>query len=115
MSLGCGDDNPATPDGKAAEKHLVVIRDNYFSPAVLTVMSGQTVEWVNLGAAQHTISSSDGCVDSGLWIGPRLATGESFSVVFGAGGVDTSGTIEFMCIDHCSRVNMRGAIIVESP
>jgi hypothetical protein len=44
-----------------------------------------------------------------------LATGESFSVVFGPGGVDTSGTIEFMCIDHCSRVNMRGAIIVESP
>jgi plastocyanin len=71
---------------------VVVIRDNFFDAADLSVTAGTTVTWTNQGNSSqgHTVTSSDGLFDSGV-----LRNGDSFSFTF-----DQPGDYPYVCVNH---------------
>ena len=77
----------------------VSIQDNFFDPADALVAPGTTVEWVNEGSNQHSVTADDGQFDSGM-----LNPGDSFMVTFYG-----SGTLTY----HCSP-SMAGSVTVAS-
>ena len=79
--------------------HAVAIADFAFSPATLTIATGDTVTWTNDDPAVHTATSTTGAFDSG-----DLVQGASFSVTF-----DTPGTYDYLCTPHPT---MTGQIVV---
>lgn len=90
----------ANDEGKSATgAQSVAIRDQSFNPPTLEIPAGTSVNWTNLDATPHTVTSDDGTFDSG-----SLATHESFSYRF-----DTSGTYSYHCADH---PEMTGTITV---
>ncbi len=63
---------PADPGPPANETPLrdpvtweVEVQDNRFSPAELTIQIGDTVKWVRIGNAPHTVTADNGEFDSG--------------------------------------------------
>lgn len=90
----------ANDEGKSATgAQSVAIRDQSFNPPTLEIPAGTSVNWTNLDATPHTVTSDDGTFDSG-----SLATHESFSYRF-----DTPGTYSYHCADH---PEMTGTITV---
>ena len=90
----------ANDEGKSATgAQSVAIRDQSFNPPTLEIPAGTSVNWTNLDATPHTVTSDDGTFDSG-----SLATHESFSYRF-----DTPGTYIYHCSDH---PEMTGTITV---
>jgi len=59
----------------------VTITSAGYSPASLTVVVGSSVTWTNNDNAVHTVTTSDGSINSG-----DIATGSSYSKTFGAAG-----------------------------
>jgi plastocyanin len=93
----------AVPAGVAAApgkpgKHIVLVSDTGFSPAVLNARAGDTVTWVNKGQAPHTATAAGGAFDL------PLAPGASASTV-----LQKPGTISYVCTYH---VYMKASIIV---
>jgi plastocyanin len=82
---------------------LVGIYDNYFDPAVVQVLPGGTIRWVNLGRHKHTVTGL-----TGGW---------------GSGDISPEATFTFRpsrdlnhfyyCRHH--RLQMTGTILVRSP
>src|SRR5829696_309124 len=70
----------------------VMMQDNYFSPANITVPAGTTVTWVHSGNNPHTTTSYDGLWDSGILPG---GSGQTFSFTF-----NTPGTYAYFCRPH---------------
>ncbi len=83
------------------EEMTVDIEGFAFQPATLTVPSGTIVTWTNQDNAPHTVTSSDGTLDSG-----NLKKGQEFSFNFTEPGV-----YDYHCKIHPS---MRGEIEVTS-
>ena len=77
----------------------VSIQDFFFDPAQISVAPGTTVQWVNEGAAPHTVTADDGSFDS-----ETLNPGDSFMVTFSG-----SGTLTYHCEIHPS---MTGSVTV---
>jgi plastocyanin len=76
------------------------IRNNAFSPAILTVKKGAKVTWQNHDQVSHTVTSDSGkALDSG-----NLAQDGTYSVTF-----SDVGTYAYHCDLH---PNMKGKIIV---
>lgn len=73
-----------------------------FEPQTLEIEPGTTVEWVNTGKKEHTVTSDDSDWDSG-----KLKPGKKFSKVF-----DQKGTFKYHCIPHHG-VGMVGTIVVK--
>jgi plastocyanin len=111
-SAGCDDDVASSGPAPGGTRRVVLIRDNYFTPAVVTVKPGDAVEWINIGWSPHTVSSGDNCNADSLWADRRLESGEAQRLLL-AEGFDTLSTIGFHCSDHCGSANMRGLIVVE--
>jgi len=112
--LACSDDSSSptgTPPPSSEHRKVVQIRDNFFSPKDLVVSVGDTVEWVNLGSAEHTSTSGPGCTADGKWTSALLSNGQKFSVIFDADHVNVTGNIPYFCIPHCA-LNMKGTITV---
>lgn len=88
----------------SAAQIVIDARDNYFSPAAVSINAGDTVTWVNRGAMPHNISS-----DTGLFQSGTLASGQSYSQTF-----NTPGTYPYFCSLHGARggIGMAGNIIV---
>ena len=84
----------------SAQTHDAQIRSADFSPRVLTVNVGDTVEWSNTDTADHTVTSSNGAFDSGT-----ITAGTSWSFTF-----DTAGTYSYSCTIHPL---MTGTIVVQ--
>jgi FtsP/CotA-like multicopper oxidase with cupredoxin domain len=85
----------------AADAALTMfIRDNYYTPAQLTVPAGSTVVWRHEGQVEHTVSSLLGYFDSG-----PLTNGAVFTHTF-----TTPGRYDFFCRFH---ITNRGTIVVE--
>ncbi len=83
----------------------VMMEDNFFSPASITVPAGSTVTWVQNGNNPHTTTSYDGLWDSGLIPG---GSGGTFSFTF-----NEPGTYEYFCIPHEDQ-GMVGVVTVTS-
>ncbi|GMA14193.1 hypothetical protein GCM10025871_05240 [Deinococcus metallilatus] len=93
--------NPGTLTSPAPKKVAsVMIADNLFQPATLTVEVGTTVTWKHQGAAVHNvISLADPSLHSS-----DLGKGESYSYTF-----NKAGTYAYYCSYH---EGMNGTIIV---
>ena len=78
--------------------HTVTIDGSQFSPAKLTVNSGDTVEWVNKDILAHTATSTAGGFDSKV-----IQPGKSWKLV-----VKKKGDFAYLCSFH----PMNGQLVV---
>ncbi len=76
----------------------VAIVDFAFSPAVVTITTGSSVEWTNTGAFTHTTTSN-----TSLWT-QTLGPGDIFSTTF-----DAPGHYAYHCAIHPF---MQGEVVV---
>lgn len=90
--------------GLTAGDTPVMMLDDRYGPARLTVKTGATVTWIHSGNNLHTATALDGSWDSG-----SLERGQTFSFTFSA-----PGTYSYICRQHLLQ-GMRGTIIVEPP
>jgi plastocyanin len=81
-----------TAGAQQGQNVTVMMEDNYFEPANITVPAGSTVTWVQNGNNPHTTTSYDGLWDSGIIQG---GSGGSFSFTF-----NEPGTYEYFCRPH---------------
>src|SRR5215217_8062116 len=81
----------------------VMMEDNHFDQANITVPAGTTVTWVQSGNNSHTTTSYDGLWDSGLLPG---RSGQTFSFTF-----NTPGTYRYFCRPH-EAIGMVGTVTV---
>ena len=77
----------------------VSIVDFDYQPTTISITAGSTVNFVNRGAALHTVTARDGSFDSGF-----LAAGGTYQRTF-----TTPGTYPYFCAIH---PNMLGSILV---
>jgi plastocyanin len=88
---------PASGSGAAVE---IVMQSFAFSPETVTIPVGTEVKWTNMDSAGHNVVSDDGTTIKS----PKMALGESWSMVF-----DTPGTYTYICGIHPS---MKGTVVV---
>ena len=81
----------------SAADRTVTMVDLAFEPSTVEIVAGDTVTWMNEGAAPHD-ATGDG------WATPLLMTGESASVTF-----DAAGTYAYICSIH---PEMTGQVVV---
>ena len=92
-----------TAGAQQGQNVTVMMQDNYFSPADITVPAGTTVTWVQSGNNPHTTTSYDGLWDSGILQG---GSGQSFSFTF-----NEPGTYTYFCRPHEAQ-GMVGSVTV---
>lgn len=80
----------------------VSIVDFAYQPTLVQAPAGTTVNWTNVGAAPHTVTS-----DAGAFGSEVLGTGGAFGVTF-----STPGTYPYRCLIHPSMV---GSVVVTAP
>ena len=80
----------------------VVMTDNRYQPASVTVAAGTTVAWINSGANVHTVSAFDGSVESGA-----IPPGKAFVHTF-----TKPGTYQLLCRQHLLN-GMTASVIVQ--
>ena len=67
------DENGVVPETQTtaqevpADATTVVIANLAFDPSAITVPTGTTVAWTNEDAVPHTVTSTDGAFDSGIF------------------------------------------------
>lgn len=89
--LSCTNDNSTTPPN-----NTIIIRDNLYDPATLTVNVGTPVVWRDEGSNQHTVTSGTPTVQPGaLFDSGPLTNGGGFQFTFNA-----SGTFPYFCRVH---------------
>ncbi len=89
-----------------AASHEVSMIENVFVPETLSVVTGDTVIWVNNGSVAHTATSGTSCNPDGFWDSGLINPGNSFSFAF-----DSVAEYPYFCIPHCN-LGMIGLIIV---
>ena len=90
------------PGGAGAQTASVAIDNFTFTPEVLTVAPGTTVEWSNGDDIPHTVTATDKSFRS-----KPLDTNDHFSFTF-----TTPGDYAYFCSLH---PHMTGKIIVKAP
>lgn len=78
---------------------VVVITDNQFTPASISVPAGRIVRWLNQGSQVHTVTANDASFNSG-----GIAAGGNFQRTFPA-----AGTFPYLCTIHAG---MSGSVTV---
>ena len=69
---GCGDSNPSAPTPEDLEDidlspdHTIVVDDDGFDPSELEVTSGEVLLLVNEGDTEHSFTTEDRAIDTGL-------------------------------------------------
>jgi plastocyanin len=86
--------------GNVGGAQEIVMDDDVFKPAQLTIPAGTKVTWVNKGKKAHTVVSNDKLFDSGL-----VNVGAEFTHTF-----TTPGTYDVHCAPHAK---MKGQIVVQ--
>ena len=96
-------DRSGATTAPVAEKATVKVSSFQFTPKVLTVAPGTTVEWVN-EAGRHSVEADDGSFKSDV-----LKQGDKFEHKF-----DKAGTYAYHCEFHGEKggKDMAGKIIV---
>lgn len=85
----------------------VSVGDNFFDPASVTVTTGSTIIWKNMGTHNHTATSGSPSARSGLFDSGPLSPNQSFQQTF-----STPGNFAYFCTVH---PEMTGMIIVQAP
>lgn len=93
-------DSDSSAQTAAGAQVAVSIANFAYDPTPLTVNVGDTVTWTNNDSTAHTVTSSDGSIQSGT-----LQPGQSFSFTF-----TTAGTFDYHCEFHA---NMSGQVVVQ--
>jgi len=89
---------------KVTKSAVVYMYDKYFDPSTITINAGQKVTWINKGAVDHTVTSSNGYFDSG-----HIHPGSSMSYTF-----TKPGTYSYKCTIHSFMAfGMKGKVIVK--
>jgi plastocyanin len=87
------------PGSSSAETHFIEMHDNFYSPATLTVVEGDLIQWTNLGTMAHTVDQNeeDSCADlvGGVSSGTML-NGDIFVWV-----AAVVGEFYYHCDFHC--------------
>jgi plastocyanin len=100
------DENGVVPETQTtaqevpADATTVVIANLAFNPPAITVPTGTTVAWTNDDAVPHTVTSTDGAFDSGIF-----DPGGSFSFTF-----NEPGSFAYVCQLH---PQMQGTVTAE--
>lgn len=100
------DENGVVPETQTASQDIpvdattVVIANLAFDPATITVPTGTTVAWTNDDAVPHTVTSTDGAFDSGIF-----DPGGSFAFTF-----NEPGSFSYVCQLH---PQMQGTVTAE--
>ncbi len=68
-----------TPEIAGAATQTIYVDEHGFSPAVVTVLPGAVIEWINMGLEEHSVTGS-------LWDSGLLAPGASYKVQLTAEG-----------------------------
>lgn len=99
-----GRDSVTTPNPPPAN---TVFAENFrFRPATLTITAGQSITWINMGAAVHDVTADDGSFASGsLAASTSGFPGGSFVKTF-----DQAGTFTYHCALH---PQMTGTVVVQ--
>ena len=79
-----------SPPGVATAPLMITIKNFTYSPMMLSVKLGQTIDIVNLDTATHTITSDDGSFDSG-----NLTQGQHYRFT-----PKKAGTYTYICDIH---------------
>jgi plastocyanin len=85
------------PSAQKAAPVKVGMRDNFYKPAIATVLVGGRVKWTNRGQLQHSATQIGGGFDTGL-IGPGVSRKVKFT---------RAGTFKYVCSIH---PNMKGKV-----
>ena len=106
FSLGCktaaGTDNSGNTN---TEPNTIVLNDNSFSPATMTIQAGTTITWTHRGNQVHTVTSGQRGAADGVFNSGDLNNGNTFQFTF-----STPGTYNYHCLYHAG---MNGVIIVQ--
>jgi plastocyanin len=100
------DENGLVPETQTAAQEvpadatMVIIANLAFDPAAITVPTGTTVAWTNDDAVPHTVTSTEGAFDSGIF-----DPGGSFSFTF-----NEPGSFGYICQLH---PQMQGTVTAE--
>src|SRR5829696_775057 len=100
------DENGVVPETQStaqevpADATTVVIANLSFDPSAITVPTGTTVAWTNEDAVPHTVTSTDGAFDSGIF-----DPGGSFAFTF-----NEPGSFAYVCQLH---PQMQGTVTAE--
>lgn len=84
---------------QAVPTNSVNMADMKFTPAVITIPLGATVQWNNNDSVTHTITADDGSFNSG-----NIASKSNYTHSF-----STAGTFKYQCSIH---EGMTGTVIV---
>jgi plastocyanin len=99
MDMGTPASNDST--GMATGGQVAVSIMNFaYDPSPVEVAVGDTVTWTNNDSVPHTVTSSDGSIQSGT-----MQPGQSFSYTF-----ETAGSFDYHCEFH---PNMSGQVVVQ--
>ena len=93
-----------------AQDHTIEVSNNIYTPASLTIMQGETVEWVNIQGF-HNVNGDLGTYPNnpvGFSNGPAANPPWTFEFTF-----DTPGTYTYQCDPHVD-LGMIGNIVVEA-
>lgn len=91
-----------------AQKDTVIMDNDSFEPANLTVSPGSTVIWINKSILQHTATSGTNCSADGKFDSGVIDPNQSFSYTF-----KSEGIFNYYCIPHCA-MGMKGVITVRN-
>ena len=115
---GCGLTGPAHTDPPPPQVDAIVeMGMTNFTPAVVRVRSGQTVQWRNTSVIDHTVTA-----DKSLAANPANVILPQGAASFHSGEIDAGavwtytftvpGTYRYVCLPH-ERQGMIGTVIVE--
>ncbi|MEM7532205.1 MAG: Ig-like domain-containing protein [Chloroflexota bacterium] len=72
-----------TPLVSEAADHTVLIDENGFNPAILSIKPGSIIEWINMDASDHTATEDSKTTGTTVWDSGLLQAGGSYKFQFG--------------------------------
>jgi len=92
---------------RAATNHVIGMWDFYYTPHSQTVAPGDTVQWRNYGAYQHT-AKSNASAWTEVVVNPGVLSSPATVMP------STPGTYSYICSNHFATDGMWGEIIVST-
>jgi plastocyanin len=92
---GCSDDEETPTDSGNGDMIEISMQNIAFSPANITIDSGQTVVWINRDNVPHTATSGTPQNQTGVFDSGTMNNGDQYEFTFMA-----VGTFDYFCEFH---------------